>query len=229
VIAVLTDPRRPQHLAATLAGIDSSAASRARVVVVDGAAAPDLPPGWRAELAPKPPRTRPAENKWATWRAFELAAAAGEDLLFFEDDVAGCPGAAAYAEEVRVPTDCALLMLYAPWGDGAFPPRIWRYHASQFSFCQALKIPLPTCQKLAAARREMERLEEGGSDECIRAIGGDLDWLVGMHVPGLYQHVGMKSIVSGDRDLGGHRTSRCWLTDQPASDLYHPALRGTWR
>jgi len=219
MICVLTDPRRPVHLLSTLRSLDESATDTNKIVVVDGSYSPELSSTWRAELAPKPAGARNTQNRWSTWRAFELAVAAEDDLLFFEDDVTGCPSAALYAETLRVPDDCAFLSLYAPWGDASFPPGIWRYHASKFSFCQALKVPLHTCRVLVEARDEMAASACGGSDECIGEIGGRRDWLVGVHYPGLFQHVGAFSVVSGDRTLAGNRHSRAWLADIDAMKL----------
>lgn len=225
MIVVLTDPRRPEHLPATLASLDGSGADRNRIVVVDGEDLPrGLPVGWKTVRAPKPRGVSPRENRWSTWRAFELAAEAGEDLLFFEDDVLGSPNAVRYAELLKVPTDCAWVMLYAPWGDASFPYGIGRFHADRFSFCQALKIPLQTCRLLAAARGEMEVSRSGGSDECMRQIGARRDWLFGVHWPGLFQHVGVESVVS-NQSLRGDRTSRAWFAGMDAMSLL-PGPRG---
>lgn len=229
MIVVLTDQRRREHLAATLADVDACAASPRRVVLVDGIEAPPVPSGWEVVLAPKPADARPTENRWTTWRAFELARAAGEDLIFLEDDVKACPGAALYVEQFAVPADTALVLFYAPWGDATMPWGLWRIHASRFSFCQALKVPLRTCITLCEARSEMETCVTPGSDECIREIGAARDWLIGVHYPGLYQHVGFTSIVSGDRTLLGSRASRAWLTDQNAEILHRPSWRESFR
>lgn len=217
MIVVLTDPRRTEYLAQTLASVDQSATDPQRIVLVDGlsVSAPDT---WRVVAAPKPASASPRQNRWTTWRAFELAAEAGEDLLLFEDDVQGCLNATAYAETLPVPVDCAFLSLYAPWGDASFMPGIWRYHSANFSFCQALKVPLRTCQVLAEARQEMETSASGGSDECIREIGGRREWLVGVHYPGLFQHVGMSSLINGE-GLFGSRHSHAWLADIDAMRL----------
>ena len=88
MIVVLTDPRRTEYLASTLASVDQSATDPARIVLVDGAAA-SAPDPWRVVSYPKPITAPPRQNRWTTWRAFELAAEASEDLLMFEDDVQG--------------------------------------------------------------------------------------------------------------------------------------------
>jgi len=181
------------------------------VVVVDG----DAPPaaavrdGWEIHLAPKPAVARPGENRWSTWAALELAARAGENLVFLEDDARGSPGAAARACSLVVPSDCALVMLYAPWGDEWFPRSIWRVPAQIFSYCQALKIPLRTLRELEHARPEMENMKGGGSDDCIRAIGKRRGWMIGVHYPGLYQHVGERSLAAPHMTLES-RTSNAW-------------------
>ncbi len=218
MIVVLTDPRRPEYLAQTLASVDQSATDSNRIVLVDGPVVA-APSPWRVISAPKPVSSLPKQNRWTTWRAFELAADAQEDLLLFEDDVQGCPNAVLYAETFPVPGDCAFISLYAPWGDASFMPGIWRYHSANFSYCQALKIPLRTCREFADARVEMETSKSGGSDECMREVGGRRDWLVGVHYPGLFQHVGMSSLVSGEGGLFGARHSRAWLTDTDAMRL----------
>ncbi len=212
MIVVLTDPRRPEYLAKTLASVDQSATDPNKIVLVDG---PEIavPASWRCIAAPKPASAPSRQNRWTTWRAFELAAEAQEDLLLFEDDVQGCLNAVLYAETLPVPADCAFLSLYVPWGDASFMPGIWRYHSANFSFCQALKVPLRTCRAFADARTEMEASASGGSDECMREVGGRRDWLVGVHYPGLFQHVGMSSLVSGEGGLFGARHSRAWIAD----------------
>jgi len=229
VIVVLTDQRRSEHLAATLIDVDSSAIDQNRVVLVDGTEPPPVRPGWRVVCAPKPAHAPATENRWTTWRAFELACEAQEDLLFIEDDVKGCPGAAKYAGEFTVPPDCAFVMFYAPWGDATMPWCLFRIHAAQFSFCQALKVPLRTCQILCDAHAEMKTCSTPGSDECIREIGAARDWMVGVHYPGIYQHVGVQSLVSGDRNLLGNRSSRAWLTGDDAAILLRPMWRAGYR
>jgi len=229
VIVVLTDQRRHDHLAATLIDVDSSASDKTRIVLVDGAEPPEVPAGWRAICAPKPLHAPATENRWTTWQAFELAVEAREDLLFLEDDVKGCPGAAKYAEEFSVPADCAFVMFYAPWGDATMPWSLFRIHAAQFSFCQALKVPLRTCRALHDARAEMVACPTPGSDECIRAIGAARNWMIGVHYPGLYQHVGAQSLVSGDRHLFGSRTSRAWMAGDDAAILTRPFWRDGYR
>lgn len=226
MIAVLTDLRRTEYLAATIAGVDSSAPpSERRVIVVDGAKAPSaaIASGWEVVLSQKPAVARAGENRWSTWAAFEFAARAREDLVFLEDDVVGSPGAAARAVGLRVPDDCALIMLYAPWGDRWFPWRIWRYRADGFSYCQALKIPLRTLDELVSARCEMEALRGGGSDDCIRDIGARRDWMVGVHFPGLYQHVGARSLAAPHMTLE-NRVSEAWLGPQEDARLLTPPL-----
>jgi hypothetical protein len=211
VIVVLTDPRRGEYLSATMSGVDQYAPTgERRVLVVDGVIAPDVQlGGWEVHLAPKPAHARAGENRWSTWAAFELAARAGENLVFLEDDVVGSPGAAARAVSIAVPSDCAFLMLYAPWGDVWFPGTIWRFPAGGFSYCQALKLPLRTLRELVLARGEMEAMSGAGSDDCIRVIGERLGWLVGVHYPGLYQHVGERSLAAPHMTLES-RTSDAW-------------------
>lgn len=208
MIVVLTDLRRDRYLAATLAGVDESATGR-RVVIVDGDATPPVPPGWEVSFSAKPPGAHPRENRWATWDAFELAAAAGEDLVFLEDDVSGCPGAAEYAERLRIPDDCAFMTLFDPWIGTRFGG-IARLPGRAFNYCQALKFPLRTVRELVVARPEMEAIRRAGSDDCIRAIATPRRWLFGVHVPGLYEHVGAESVVSPAGSLVG-RTAASWM------------------
>ena len=220
MIVVLTCPRPAgaDYLGGTVEDVDSSATEKRKVIVAD-APSFDLPPGWEgrgwsASLVTKPAAARPRENKWAFWHALELALVVGEDLLFFEDDVRASPRAVLYAETLPVPADCAVVSLYAPWGDATHMPGIWRMHASNFSFCQALKIPARTVRALVDARAEMEASPQGGSDEMVREIGERRDWLVGFHLPGLFQHVGAESAVMGAREaLGTGRSSRAWAAD----------------
>lgn len=229
MIAVLTDPRRRDHLVATLSCVDSSASGERRLIVVDGTSLPDEPAayakanGWETLFAPKPGEASPASNKHATWAAFAAAAASWEDLLFLEDDVVGSPNAAKYACAFTVPKDCAWVLMYAPWGDESMPWGVARFHTSSFSYCQALKIPHRTLMELTGARAEMAYDRSGASDDCMRDAGARRDWLFGVHYPGLFQHVGAdNSLVSGPDDAAlatPGRVSKAWLGEVDARAL----------
>lgn len=214
VVITTARPDGSSHLADTLRAIDSSATSERRVVLVDGDAVPSVPPEWSVSNFQKPPN-KGGQNKWVTWRAFELASEAGEDLLFFEDDIALCKGAVRYMERMEVPRDVAFVSLYDPYGgtvDGR-PWGLWRARMHVYSYCQALKVPLRTCRILAAGVDEMrETLRFGGSDDTLRDFGRPRNWLYAIHVPGLVQHVGVKSCV-GTQGLEGSRVSRSYPGD----------------
>ncbi len=207
MIAVLTAPRlTTSYLARTLVGIDASARSTNKVVICDGEV-PVLPPGWRAE-----PFIRPVpypHNKWAAWRAFDLALEAGEDLTLFEDDLSLCKNAAAVIENYVVPDDIAFMLFYAPWSG---PPAIWRAHINAYVFAQCLRFPLRSLKTLCALRPQMEACRLGGSDECIKAVTMPLNWFWGVHKPGLVQHIGADSAV-GNGLLRGTRISQDYPGD----------------
>lgn len=209
MIAVLTivHPQRT-YLERTLQGIDESATSAHKVVVVDGQYPPDVPAGWSVELAPKPSFAAPTENKHTTWRAFELAVEAGEDLVFFEDDLLFCKNAVRYIETFQVPSDCAFTLFYAPWGDASMRGT-WRIHAARYDFAQALKVPLDTCKTLVSLKSTMITSRLGGSDENLRILGTPRGWKIGVHYPGLVQHVGDFSAASQGL-LRGSRCSQAW-------------------
>ncbi len=207
MIAVLTAPRITSYLERTLAGIDASARSTNKVVICDGEV-PALPAGWRAE-----PFVRPvphAHNKWACWRAFDLAVEAQEDLTLFEDDLSLCKNAALVIEDYAVPDDIAFMLFYAPWS--TLPPAIWRAHINAYVYAQCLRIPLRSLKTLCELRPQMEACRLGGSDETIKAVTMPLNWYWGMHSPGLVQHIGADSAV-GNGFLRGSRISRDYPGD----------------
>lgn len=224
VVITTARPDGSSHLADTLHAIDSSATSERRVVLVDSADALDVPSGWTVINFTKPPQAKRGQNKWITWRAFELAAEADEDLLFFEDDLALCRGAARYIERLAVPDDLAFVSLYDPYGDAndGRPWGLWRARMHVYHYCQALKVPLRTCRILAAGIDEMRGcLRFGGSDDTLRDFGQPRNWMCAIHVPGLVQHVGAKSCV-GTQGLEGARVSRSYPGDEwDAGQLRH--------
>lgn len=203
MIVVLTCDRPVDHLPDTLRSIDESATDSTRVVVVDGIVAPNVPSGWSVCLSPKPQWEYRIHNRFPFWKCLELATDAHEDLIFFEDDVSLCRNGAAYAEQFIVPEPLALVSLFAPFAEmPAGPPHISVHHIGQFSFFQAAKIPLRTCQSLVLARGEMQASRLGGSDTCVAIIGQRRDWKYGVHWPSIVQHVGEESVVSQCRKPG---------------------------
>jgi hypothetical protein len=197
MIAVLTCQRPVSHLADTIRGIDASATERNRVVVVDGESVDDVPPHWSVKFAPKPAWDYKIHNRFPFWACLELAVDAGEDLLFFEDDVTFCVNAVRYAEQFVVPDGLALVSKIAPLGD--MPPggpHVAVHDIKHFAFLQGAKIPLRTCQSLMIARGEMQASRLGGSDTCVGIIGHRRGWKYGVHWPSIVQHVGDYSVVS---------------------------------
>lgn len=217
MIAVLTCRRPVDHLAETLRGIDASATDPNRVVVMDGTEPPPVPTGWRVVLAPKPDWEWHIHNRFPFWACLEQAAAAGEDLLFFEDDVTFCVNAVRYAERFVVPDSLAMVSLYVPFGDVATPPQIAVSDIHHFAFFQGAKIPLRTCRALVEAKPEMVQSRMGGSDTCVGIIGHARGWKVGTHYPSIVQHVGEHSVVS--QRVIPERISRCFDPNLDAMTL----------
>lgn len=198
MIAVLTCRRPVDHLPATLREIDASATERNRVVVVDGESAPYVPSGWTAKLAPKPAWDYKIHNRFPFWACMEAAVDAGEDLVFFEDDISLCVNGARYAEQFIVPDELALVSLFAPFAD--MPPggpHIAVSCIKHFAFFQGAKIPLRTCRALVDAKAEMAASRLGGSDTCVGIIGHRRGWKYGTQWPSIVQHVGEHSVVTG--------------------------------
>jgi hypothetical protein len=222
---VVTTCDRSEYLQQTLDAIDLSATGR-KVLVADRCE-PPARAGWEvSHVPPRPSFARPRENKWCLWHAFDLAAAAGEDLLFFQDDLALCRNAVRYVQRLAVPDDVALVSLFAPFGDSTMPHGLWRSKCHVYMYCQAVKFPLRTVRELAAARQEMaDQLNRGGDDDALQVLGSARGWLYAVHYPSIVQHVGAKSSVS-DATLVGCRVSRAFPgVDFDAETLHHSMFR----
>ena len=121
-------------------------------------------------------------------------------------------------------------MFYAPWADSSMQSGVWRIHINNYNFAQCLKVPLRTCKILSNMRKDMEASREGGIDEILRVLGGPLDWKVGVHYPGLVQHIGSYSAVGETRTLRGYRSSRSWMgADFDAMSLIGRAYNHVFR
>ena len=88
-------------------------------------------------------------NKWAYWRALEIGAAAGEDLIIFEDDLALCRNAVRRMWTFPVPGDLAMVTFFSPrvlQAPNAIPG-LWRPPRFTY-FTQAIKFSASTLGQL---------------------------------------------------------------------------------
>jgi len=212
MIVVLTSKRpegAPFYLGETLRQIDECAAGK-RVVLTDGPL-PDgfePPDGWGVVRSDRP--TRKPQNKWVAWSAFDVAAEAGEDLCFFEDDLEFSVGAPAFIERFEVPGDVDVITFFSPWMTKEMPNGLWRINFHAYIMAQAMKFPLRTVRELRRAREEpiwKEGIPLGGFDEILHLIGIRRNWKLGILNPGIVQHVGDVSVV-GNGELKGIRVAR---------------------
>jgi hypothetical protein len=217
MIIVLTTATPRDYLDTTLKDVASSARGK-RMLVVDcpGTARSgevETPPGWVSRLGWVSLFVRREEantqNKFVFWDCLRTAVAAGEDVVFLEDDVRLSLNAARYAEGFIVPDDLAFVTFYCPWGDERVPYGLVKTKVAHFNFCQFMKIPNRTCRELVARSDQMLYSRMGGSDEVVREIGTRLGWSYGLHFPGLAQHIGDFSAV-GNRPCPG-RVSTAWV------------------
>jgi hypothetical protein len=239
LIVVLTTPKRPQYLAATLRDLEICGARShvgRKVVAVDGPVRDILklraaPKGW--EVIQVGPGGR--GNREVFSKVCKLAAGAGGDLLFFEDDVKGCVNAVTALELLQVPPDCGYLTVFDHRNrlPRVTTPMLLRVAADEpgeggFWGNQALKIPGRTVRHLAqqpddrfvngVAWDTTERSLTFGADVWLGAYAASATapWQVyGLVAPSLFQHVGGISAVNPQwRITDGHwRIAQNWRTD----------------
>jgi hypothetical protein len=233
LITVLTTPRRPQYLAATLAGLDAAGARdhAPRWVCVDGEIMPVLlarvvPSGWGVVSVGIGNGSRVSLQ-----RVCELARRqpGGGDLLYFEDDLAACRNAVTAWERIAVPPDCGFLAAFDHKNLArGFEPRILRVASDDPTvgpYCgnQAIKIPGRTLahlvQQSTAGNFGNSRLF--GSDVWLghHAASAAAPWKVaGILAPSLFQHVGAASSIHPHWKLAD-RTAQNWRQDFDALTL----------
>lgn len=217
MIAVLTHPRPgASYLADTLASTDASATGR-RVVVSDSLEpVGELPPGWELAAFERPATPTP-DNRWTLWRALEIAAESGDDLIAVEDDVRWCKNGARFAEVLPVPGDVAWVSLFDVGSTWEMGHGLWTSRRPEnFIYAQAIKFPHRTC--LVLKRLGCAMFDRVGSDSQLGALGMWLGLSYAVFVPSLVQHVGAVSAV-GNSGLEG-RQSRSWRED------FDPAVWG---
>jgi hypothetical protein len=223
VICLLTTPRRPQFLAATLRALDGAGAREMRrLICVDGRLQDVLrlrvvPPGWEMQsIGTGDQGTQVAFHAalLASWRA-----GGPEDLLFFEDDIQPCRNAVTALARIPVPDDLGFLSAFDHRNlmRTITEPTLLRIGADDsqvqggwgFWGNQALKIPgralahlvkqrtnytyAPGVSELGRARSLMY-----GSDVWLgaQAASADAPWKrYGLIAPSLFQHVGAMSAV----------------------------------
>jgi hypothetical protein len=249
MVLVLTTPRRPQFLAATLRGLDAAGAQQLqRLLCVDGPLQEILklrvvPAGWEIESI--------GTGDQGTQVACRAACAAyarrggADDLMYFEDDVLPCRNAVAGLAKIPVPDDCGFLAAFANIiGQRRFhpskqatpgEPAIIRQaaddpdlHGTGHWGNQALKIPRRTVEHLvrqlptyyAVSRRATGRMLFG-SDKWIgqHAASAGAPW----HVYGLISP-SLFQHVGARSAIGAHwkldgRTSPSWRADFDALTL----------
>jgi len=241
MIVVLTTPRRPQFLGATLKALDAAgAAGQERLLCVDGPAQDILrlrvvPKGWEVKStgAGKVVNTQVAFHAVCA----EIARRRGaDDVLFFEDDIVPCRNGVAGLGLIPVPDHCGYLVAFdhrnvirspAPRlmliaaDDPGGPQRGWGFWGNQ-----ALKIPRRTIAHLV--NRPTNRTYKStvktrlyGSDVWLgdNAASQHAPWKVyGLIAPSLFQHIGGVSAVGTHWHLKG-RTAENFRADFDALTL----------
>lgn len=213
MIVVLTC-RRPdgsnKYVRETVRQIDESAKGERRILLSDGPLDDDWRPPSDWEIVYKNRPVIQPQNKWVAWTAFEMAAEANEDLVFFEDDLEFSKNAPGFISKFKVPNDVEFIVFYTPWFTHEIPIGLWRIHAGCYMMAQAMKFSASTAKLLAAARYEsiwQEAMALGGLDEILRHIASTNRWRYGIFHPGIVQHIGENSVV-GNGPLRGMRSAR---------------------
>ena len=185
MIAVITCKRLgADYLASTIKQIDGSAHGRRIAIAdrLDWRPNSPIPPLWESHAFARPATER-NENRWALWEAIRLAAEAREDLVFFEDDVQLCSGAARYMEQFQVPLAIDWVSFFDPWLDDQAPHGLWSRPARQYIYCQAMKLPFRTVERFAAiSLSEMAACQRIGADDQL-AWWGTAPWKAGRPDP----------------------------------------------
>jgi len=224
-ITVVTTPRRPEYLEATVSAIDSTGGKEfdgERRLFTDGDG---------DQLEWRPPADWQVFSRGRTYRGNSFnairvcrdAAIAGTPyILFFEDDIALTRNAITVMSQVEIPPDCWALQFcdLRSFGDrGTDKIRIFRQSIANYTneecdptkACtmwgnQSLKIPLRTL-KLIDKSTLIDRWEQNQgphhADVLLSLISleqTDAPYL-GIVGPSLAQHVGMKSLCNLGRNL----------------------------
>ncbi|HVT61858.1 MAG TPA: hypothetical protein VHD33_00010 [Legionellaceae bacterium] len=170
VLTIITCPRvGASYVEATLNWVDeqSKDIDIKRYIICDSE--PVFRDKWATEQIKKQwtPHSLPA-NKWAGWHALKIAADLKEDLIFLEDDISPKgPDALQSIIKSEVGEGIDWVSFYHPVRNPG------KYPAVSFTYCQALKIPLKTVNKLIKLPNIVTGDWEGtrGFDEALAALG----------------------------------------------------------
>ena len=197
MISVITCPRPGgvKYLYPLLEAVNEACPTERRVLFCDGSS--ETWPGWETfALDLRAEKMGVNDNKFIGWRAIECARAAGEDLLFLEDD-ARPVDAASIGDAVNhlVPNACAFSSLHrSRWtAPGILPGTV-------FMMSQALKIPRRSFDHLLDWRRistgDWEAIR--GVDTAIAVASRSGRWLYEQTERNYFCHVGEVSAVRND-------------------------------
>lgn len=196
MVSVLTAkrPHGVSYLEGTLASVDREL-SCDKLLVWDASPneeAPIVPTGWKLEIEPARAHkldTYYPDNKIPAWRAINIAAESGYDLLFLEDDVRGLhPGVFKQMAGYQVPDTVAFTSFFTKFRAPGLHPAI------DFQMSQAIKIPNRSLRILAKASEiDPYRWEiTTGVDIAIAQFGSVFNWNY-EQTENLIEHIGLWS------------------------------------
>jgi len=202
VIAVLVHPGRLEYLADTIASLEAAGALEQsnRVIVVDGVA-PVAFEGWTTiSLGAQPGGVRRALSA-----VLRMAAAVGEDLLFFEDDVRASRNAVRALAALEVPKDCAFLVACDIAQHGGNELEIVRRtgEGERRWGDQALKVPAKALAFIAGRELPDTKWAHSGDVAIRRMLASPpAPWsFYGIIAPSWFDHRGERSIVHPTQKL----------------------------
>lgn len=129
---------------------------------------------------------RPPNNRFVGQSALEVAAAAGTDLLFLEDDVRPVDRSAVAAMVDHI------VPAWAAWTSFYGPRSLGRHHAGAFSCSQALKLPVRTIAEVVRRAGEWSWQSATGIDLALASVGTAIGWEF-EQAETLVRHVGVRS------------------------------------
>jgi hypothetical protein len=228
-VLILTSPRDTpdpwEYLERTRDQVDIEGIDARRAVVCDGKFSGMNRPGWWVFEYEKPKLAIPGGNKLAYWHLLEQAwevCQHGDDAIVLEDDIELAKNALRRMAGFHVPRDLAWVQFFSPQvTHERMTPGLWRPPRGTSAFCQAIKFPSRTLERLIPWQCEPEFLKFSASDDALKLAAIRLGLNYGVHVPDLVQHAGALSLTGAPGLEVAGRLSRCWPgPDFDALSLY---------